>query len=79
MAYNHKRILEDVSNAGKYLSGSLCFNEVQAASIFNEKTLQHRCFQLNFAKVFRTLILWNICEGLLLRLALLCVNKKLYF
>ena len=70
--------VDDKSNAGKYLYRSPCFNE--AACIFNKKRLRHRCFPLNFEiKIFRTLILQNIYEGLLLRLALLCLNKNAIF
>ena len=33
-----------------------------------KKTLQHRCFPVNFAKVLRTPILENICQRLLLHI-----------
>ena len=33
---------------------------------FTEKRFQHKCFPVKFAKVFRTPILKNICERMLL-------------
>ena len=33
-----------------------------------KKSLQHRCFPVNIAKVLRTPILKNVCERLFLRL-----------
>ena len=52
--------------------------KLQAACMFNRKRLRHKCLTLKFANISRTRILLNICEGLLLRLALLCVNRKRY-
>ena len=41
---------------------------------FLKKNLQHRCFPVNIAKFFRTLILMKICKQLLLQFLLLTVN-----
>ena len=38
---------------------------VQGCNFFKKK-LHHRCFKVKFAKFLRTLILKNICKGLLL-------------
>ena len=39
-----------------------------------KKTLRHRCFPVNIAKILRTFILMKICEQLLLSFLLLTVN-----
>ena len=53
----------------KHLRRSLGFNKVAGlqAGAISRKRLRHRCFPVNFAKFFRTPILQNKSELLLLR------------
>ena len=46
------------------------------ASLFNKKRLQHRCFSINIAKFLRTPTLKNICEQLLLWVAIIYLKKQ---
>ena len=46
----------------KYLLGSSC----HFTKFIGKHLRCNRCFPVNFAKILRTLILWNICERLLL-------------
>ena len=58
---------------GKYLCWSLFLIKLQACK-FIEKRLQHWCFPLHVKKIFRTPILKNIREQLLLIILLVLSN-----
>ena len=77
MKDNYKIGFDDSSITGNVYDGVFVLMNLQAEGIFMKRRLRHRCFPVNFAKVLR--ILLNICEGLLLRLSLLCVSKKTIF
>ena len=67
--YKKKNVLKNFETfTGKHMCLSLFFNKVSGLSpaILLKKTLQHRCFTVNFAKYFRTPIFKNICKRLLL-------------
>ena len=77
MKDNYKIGFDGSSITGNVYDGVFVLMNLQAEGIFMKRRLRHRCFPVNFAKVLR--ILLNICEGLLLRLSLLCVSKKTIF
>ena len=76
MADNYKSVLDEKTITGVLPMPESVLMKLQATCIFIKKRLRHWCFSVNFAKSFGTSLVWNICEGLLLRSPLLCVNKK---
>ena len=52
--------------------GESLFNKVAGLKVCNfiKKRIQHKCFPLNIANFLRTPVLKNICERLLLKIAL---------
>ena len=77
MKDNYKIGFDDSNITENVYGGVFVLMNLQAEGIFMKRRLRHRCFPVNFAKVLR--ILLNICEGLLLRLTLLCVSKNTIF
>ena len=62
--------------AEKHLYWSVFFNKIRGLRPINllKKRLQHRCFPVNIAKLLRTAILKNVCEGLFLYFKILQIN-----
>ena len=66
--YVKQGVLKNFANfTGKHLYWSLFLRKLQALLLVTiKKRLQHKCFNVKFAKFLRTPILKNICEWLLL-------------